>query len=171
MSFLCHSYAIRMSFVCQTYVLLCYSYVIQMLPECIRMSFVCYSYVLVFIVNLYYMQILSVNEHSTVLVQVELSNDFQLIIFFLVLRMCRNHLHLTIKLDFDKIWAGSFPIVSKCITGRCLVKFRFWEWVWYSQCKKNRKETLVSSTANSKPFLFLGFGAKRFFEKVTLLRE
>ena len=47
MSFVSHSYAICMSFVCQTYVLVCYSYVIQMLLECIRMSFVCYSYVLV----------------------------------------------------------------------------------------------------------------------------
>ena len=150
MSFLRHSYAIRMSFICQTYVIVCYLYVIQILLECIRISFVCYSYVLVYYLyvlvchpyvtrmyswcfismllvftrissvchlyvlvchlyvtrmylyvicmslvchsyvlvchpyvtrmwfyrDLYYMQMLPVNRHNTVLVQMELPNDF-----------------------------------------------------------------------------------------------
>ena len=61
MPFVCHSYVIpmslvcnRMSSVCHSYVLVChpyvirmYSYVIRMLLTCTRMSSVCHSYVLV----------------------------------------------------------------------------------------------------------------------------
>ena len=171
MSSVCHSYA----FAFHLYVTRMYLYVICMSLVCTRMSSICHSYVFVchpyvtrmysyvicmsllcgFTVNFYYLQMLPVNRHNTLSVQMELSNDFQLIIYFLVLRMYRNHLHLTTKLDFDEICTGSFSIVWKCITGRNLVKFRFWEWVWYSQYKKPKK-TLVSPTANSKPFLFWG---------------
>ena len=97
-SSVCHSYAL----VCHLYVTCMYSYVICMSLVCTRMSSVCHSYVLVchpyvtrmysyvihmslvrgFTVNLYYMQMLPVNRHNTVSVQMELSNNFQLIIYF-----------------------------------------------------------------------------------------
>ena len=74
MSSVCHSYVICIScsyvFVCHPCVNLMYSYVIHM-------SLVCG-----FTVNLYYMQMFPVNRHNTVLVQMELSNNFQLIIYF-----------------------------------------------------------------------------------------
>ena len=61
MSFACHSYDIRMSFVCPSYVMVChsyllvfhpyvttmYSYVMHMLLVCTGMSSVCHYYVLV----------------------------------------------------------------------------------------------------------------------------
>ena len=54
MSFVYHSYAIRISSVCDSYVLVChsyvtrmYSYVIRMSLVCIRISSVCHTYVLV----------------------------------------------------------------------------------------------------------------------------
>ena len=46
MSFACHSYTIRISFLCQSYVLVYHSYVILMSLVCTRMSSVCRSYVL-----------------------------------------------------------------------------------------------------------------------------
>ena len=96
----------RMSSVCHSYVFVCYPYVTRMYSYVIHMSLLCG-----FTVNFYYLQMLPVNRHNTVSVQMELSNDFQLIIYFLVLRMYRNHLHLTTKLDFDEICTGSFSIV------------------------------------------------------------
>ena len=79
-----YSYVIRMSLVgtrissvCHSDVLACHLYVTRMYLYVIHMSLVCG-----FTVNLYYMQMLRVNRHNTVLVQMELSNDFQLIIYF-----------------------------------------------------------------------------------------
>ena len=48
MLFACDSYAVRMSFVCQSYALVYPSYTICMSLVCTRMSFVCHSYVLVY---------------------------------------------------------------------------------------------------------------------------
>ena len=122
MSFVCHSYAICMSFVCQTYVLVCYSYVICMLlvcarilSVCTRMSSVSHSYLFIYhpcatriysyvihmslvcglTVNFYYMQMLPVNRHNTVLVRMELSNDFQFIIYFSCLKNVQKSSVLT----------------------------------------------------------------------------
>ena len=110
MSSVCHSYVICVScsyvFVCHPCVNLMYSYVIHM-------SLVCG-----FTVDLYYMQMFPVNRHNTVLVQMELSNNFQLIIYFSCLENVQKSSALTIKLGFDEIWTGSFSIVGKCITGR-----------------------------------------------------
>ena len=54
MSFVCHSYVICISSVCDSYVIVChlyvtrmYSYAIRMSLVCTRMSSVCHSYVLV----------------------------------------------------------------------------------------------------------------------------
>ena len=90
-----HMYVTRMSSVCHLYVLVCHPYVTLMYSYVICMSLIShpyvtrmYSYVIHmslvcgFTVNLYYMQMLPINRHNTVLVQMELSNDFQLIIHF-----------------------------------------------------------------------------------------
>ena len=96
--FVCHLHVTRMC----SYIICMYWYVIHMSLVCTLMSSVCHSYVLVchlyvtrmysyvicmslicgFTVNLYYMQMLSVNIHNTVLVRMYLSKGFQLIIYF-----------------------------------------------------------------------------------------
>ena len=112
MLFVCHSYVKRMySYVtlCHTDVTRMYSYIICLLLVCVHILSVCpgmssiyhsyvllchlyvtrmYSYVIYmslicgFTVNLYYMQMLSVNIHNTILVRMYLSKGFQLIIYF-----------------------------------------------------------------------------------------
>ena len=52
MSFVCRSYAIRMSFLYQSYVLVCHSYIIRMTLACTLISFVCNSHVLIFYLHL-----------------------------------------------------------------------------------------------------------------------
>ena len=106
---ICHLYVTRIYYphylyvlVCHPYVTRMYSYVICMSLVCTLMSSVCHSFVFVyhpcvtrmysyvihmslicgFTVNLYYMQMLPVNIHNTALIRMELSKDFQLIIYF-----------------------------------------------------------------------------------------
>ena len=67
------------SSVCQSYVLVCHLYVTHMYSHVIRTSLVCG-----FTVNLYCMQMLSFKRHNTDLVQMEILNDFQLLIYFLL---------------------------------------------------------------------------------------
>ena len=111
----------RMLLVCHTDVTRMYSYVICMLLVYYLytlMPSVCHLYVFVYhpcvtrmysyvihmsskplvcglTVNLYYMQMLPVNRHNTVLVRMELPNDFQLITYFSCLKNVQKSSALT----------------------------------------------------------------------------
>ena len=112
----------RMLLICHTDVTRMYLYVIcillvcaRILSVCTRMSSVSHSYLFMYhpcvtriysyvihmslvcglTVHFYYMQMLPVNRHNTVLVRMELSNDFQFIIYFSCLKNVQKSSVLT----------------------------------------------------------------------------
>ena len=108
-----------------------------------------------------------VNRHHTILVGMDLSKDFQLIVYFSYLE--NVHKSSALIFDFDEIWTGCFSRKWTFIAGRNLMKSGFWLWFWYSQYKKAEKKTWQSQlwTIDFFDFFVLGLSAKPFVEKVS----